>query len=68
MKLSEVFSSGTFMHKEVRLLIDLDLDDGESRKKGDVVSIIMKNHDGSYRAEDNDWACKMYDGEFEYID
>ena len=67
MKLSEYFSQARFIHRSAKLLIDLELSSGECRKVGDVVSILMKNADGSYHAEDNEFACQLFEHEFEFV-
>ena len=68
MKLSEYIEQGTFIIRDAKLLCDISLENGETRKKGDTVSILMKNKDGTYHAEDNDWACKLKRNEFEFIE
>lgn len=67
MKLSEYLLSGTFVNKPAKLLVTIDLDNGEKRKKNDVVTIVKDNGDGTFHAEDNDWACKVTRNEFEYV-
>ena len=67
MKLSEYLSSNKIMHKRAKLLIDLELDNGESRKKGDIVSILLDKGNGKYHAEDNEWACTVDKSEIEFI-
>jgi len=67
MMLSEYLSQGHVIHKKAKLLVDMKLDNGEKRKKGDVVSLVMINRDGTVHAEDNDWACKLNRDEFETI-
>ena len=67
MKLSKLLGSGRIVCKEIRLLIDIDLDDDESRKKGDIVSLIIEKNDGTFHAEDNGWACELKSEEFEYV-
>ena len=68
MKLSEMFAQGQFLgNKKGKLLKTIKLDNGESKKKGSVVSILMKNADGTYHAEDNDWACKVTADEFTFV-
>ena len=67
MKLSEYLLQGKILYKKAKLLIDLDLDNGEPRKKGDIITILKDNQDGTFHAEDNDFACKVTRNEFEYI-
>lgn len=65
--LFDLLSSGRVMHKKAKLLIDLELDNGESRKIGDIVSILLDKGDGYYHAEDNDFACTVHKSEIEFI-
>jgi len=67
MKLSEYLLQGKILNKKAKLLIDLELDNDESRKIGDIVIIVKDNQDGTFHAEDNDFACKVTRNEFEYI-
>ena len=67
MKLSDYLSKGNIIHKEAKLKIDLELDDGESRKKGDVVSVLMKFPNGTYHVEDNEFSCTVYEHEIKFI-
>lgn len=66
MKLSEFFSSGIMM-KEAKLKVDIKLDDGEQMKKGEVVSILKDYGDGTYHAEQNDFACRVNKSEIEFL-
>jgi hypothetical protein len=65
MKISEFFASG-IIHKKARLLIDINLDNGERMKAGEIVSILKDYGDG-YHAEHNDFACKVMYNEVELI-
>lgn len=67
MKLSEYLSSGKMLHRKAKLKKAIKLDNGEKRKKGDTVSIVMEFEDGTFHAEDNDWACKITKEEFTYL-
>lgn len=67
MKLSEYLLQGKMLNKKAKLKIDLDLDNDESRKKGDIISIVKDNEDGTFHAEDNGFACKVTRKEFEYV-
>ena len=53
--------------KSAILLCDVDLDNGESRKKGSIVTIMSKTKDGKFRAEHNDWSCILEANEFRYV-
>lgn len=55
------------MHKEAKLLIDISLDNEESMKAGDIISILKNYGDGYYHAEYNDFACKVHMSEIEFI-
>ena len=66
MKLSEYLTSGTFINRQAKLLIDVETED-DDRYIGDELTIIKKNEDGMYHAEDNDFAVLLYDADFEYI-
>jgi len=68
MKLSDLFSNNRIMHKKAKLLVDINLDDGESMEMGQTVSILLDYGDGSYHAEHNDFACKVFESEIEFID
>lgn len=65
MSISEFFASG-IIHKEARLLIDINLDNGEGMKAGEVV-LILKDYGDGYHAEHNDFACKVSYDEVELI-
>ena len=68
MKLSDMLNQGTILfNKKAKLKKRIKLDNGESRKKGFVVSVLMKNSDGTYHVEDNDFACKVSSDEIEFI-
>jgi len=67
MKLTEYLVQGKFINKSARLNIDISLDDGEERQAGDIITIVKDNQDGTFHAEDNEWACKVERKEFEYI-
>ena len=67
MKLSEYLLQGKILEKKAKLNIDLDLDNGESRKKGDIVTIVKDNQDGTFHAEDNEFACKVTRDEFVFV-
>lgn len=63
MKLSEYLKL-----RKGKLKNDITTADGEIRKRGDIVYILMKNSDGTYHAEDNEWACLLnYPEDFEFI-
>jgi len=65
MKLSEIlFTSERF--KKARLLKSIKLNNGEKRKNGDIID-ILKLKDGTFHAEDNNWACKVVSDEFKLI-
>lgn len=68
MKLSEYLSSGKILvGKKAKLKKRIKLDNGEVRKKGSEVSLVMEIGDGYYHAEDNDWACKVHKDEIEIL-
>jgi hypothetical protein len=67
MKLSDYLTSGQVIHKQGKLLKSIKLDNGEKRKKGDIISIVLDFEDGTFHAEDNDWACKVTKDEFKFI-
>lgn len=66
MKLSEFFSAG-IMSRKATLNIDIDLNNGESMKKGEEVRILKDYGDGHYHAEHNDFACKVHQSEITFI-
>lgn len=67
MKLSEYLKQGKVINRKAELTIDINLNNGEYRKCGDEVSIVLENSDGSFHAEDNDWACTVKRKEFSWI-
>jgi hypothetical protein len=67
MKLFEYLSQGKFINKQAKLTKSITLDNGEFRNKGDEVTIVKDNADGTFHAEDNDFACKVQFDEFKYI-
>lgn len=66
MKLSEFFSSGLMLQKAT-LKIDMNLDNGESMKKGEVVTVLKDYGDGYYHIEHNYFATKAHADEIEFI-
>ena len=67
MKLSEYLLQGKVLFKKVKLKKDIKLNNGEIRKRGDIVSLLMENENGTFHAEDNNWACRLTSDEFEVI-
>lgn len=67
MKLTEYLLQGKRVNKKAKLKIAIKLSNGERRKKGAVITIVKDNEDGTFHAEDNDWACKVTKDEFEYV-
>jgi hypothetical protein len=67
MKLSEYLLSGKMINKKAKLLKTIKLNNGEKRKKGDIIYIMKEFENGQYHAEDNDWACHITRDEFEYL-
>ena len=67
MKLSELLTQSTYINKKAKLLTDISLDNGEVRKKGDIISILLQTYDGKYHAEDNDFASRLDSNDFQYI-
>jgi hypothetical protein len=57
MGLFDLLNSGKVMHKKAKLLVDIDLDNGESRKKGDIVYVVLQLPHNQYHIEDNEFAC-----------
>jgi hypothetical protein len=71
MKLSEIFSQVMregFLNKRAMLLNEISLDNGETRKKGDVVYILSKCGENKYRAEHNEWACIVSGDEIKFLE
>lgn len=68
MKLSEYLLKGKLVNKKAKLKVDISLDNGLKRKRGAVVYIVKDNQDGTFHAEDNDWACQVIKEEFEFIE
>jgi hypothetical protein len=66
MKLSEFLSSG-IMCSKVKLLVDVDLNNGESMKAGEYGYILKDYGDGFYHFEYNDFACKVKYDEVDLI-
>lgn len=67
MKLTEFFSSGLMLNKKARLKVDISLDNGEKRNKGDEVSVLKDYGDGYFHIEHNEFACKAHKDEIEMI-
>lgn len=67
MSLFEYLLSGKTINKKAKLLKSIKLSNGEKRKKGDIVYIMKEFDNGEFHAEDNDWACKVVQKEFEYV-
>ena len=66
MKLSEFFSSG-MIHKRAKLKIDINLDNDESMKAGEIVYILKDYGNDYYHAEYNEFACKVHRSEIEFL-
>jgi hypothetical protein len=66
MNLLDYMFSGTRINKKATLTKRIKLSNGEIRKKGDEVTILLDFGDGTYHAEDNEWACKVSKNEFIY--
>jgi len=68
MSLFEYLTQGTHLYrKKGRLLQDITAEPHGVRRAGTIVCILMKNKDGTYHAEDGDWACKLEAGDFDFI-
>lgn len=67
MKLSETFNNGKIMNKKAILQVDMKLDNGEERKVGDIVSVLLDKGHGEYHIEDNDFACTATDREIKFL-
>lgn len=59
--------SGKRINKKAILTKRIKLSNGEVRKKGDEVTIVLDFGDDTYHAEDNEWACKVSAKEFKFI-
>lgn len=66
--LEQLFSNGSYFHREAELLIDIELDNGESMKAGEIGSVMFKNNDGTYHFEHNDFACRVAENEIRIIE
>lgn len=64
--LSDFISSG-FMVKRATLNQDMELNNGESMKKGEEVLIMKDYGDGTYHAEMNDFATKVHKSEITFL-
>lgn len=67
MKLSEMFRQGRVISKKAKLLVDLELDNGESMKAGGTGHLLLDYGGGYYHFENNDFACRVYENEVEII-
>lgn len=67
MKISEMFKKGKYYHRKAKLLVDLDLDNGESMKAGETGSVLLDYGNGTYHFENNDFACRVSKDEIEFL-
>jgi len=66
-QLYNMFSNYKIIHKEARLLIDIKLDNGEKRKKGDIVLVFLDKGNDEYNVENNNFACGVTNKEIEFL-
>jgi len=68
-KLSEIF--GNTINKKGILKVDIELDNGTSRKSGDIVTVLYQNSDGEYHVEDtlntDGFSCTVSNHEIDII-
>lgn len=67
MGILDMLKNNKVMNKRAKLLIDIDLDNGEARVKGDIVSVLLDKGNGQYHVEDNDFACTVSKDEIRFI-
>jgi len=59
--------SGKRIMKKAKLTRNIRLKTGIKRKINDEVTIVLDFGNGTYHAEDNEWACKVTSDEFEFL-
>lgn len=68
MRLSDIFNStNRLINKKAKLLVAIQLDDGESREIGDEVYVVIDKGHGNYHIEDNEFACEVTKDEIEFL-
>ena len=67
MGILSLLNNGRIINKKAKLLVDLTLDNGESRVVGDTVSVLIAFEDDSYHIEDNNFATKVASNEILFI-
>jgi len=67
MGLLDIINNGQLMNRQAELLVDIELDNGESRCKGDIVSVLVHKGNGKYHIENNDFSCTVSRDEFKFI-
>lgn len=67
MNISDMIFNSKIMHKKAKLLVDIELCDGERRSKNDIVSVILDKGNGKYHIEDNKFSCTVSRNEIEFI-
>lgn len=68
MGLLDMFVNNKIMvNKNARLLVDIELDNGECRNKNDIVSVLLDKGNGKYHVEDNEFSCTVSSDEIEFI-
>jgi hypothetical protein len=67
MNLLDIITSNKRCNKKARLLIDIELDNGESMKVGEEGYILIDYGNETYHFEYNDFACKVKKDEFQYV-
>lgn len=67
MSLLDMIASNKVYNKKAKLLINIDLDNGESMKKGDIGYVLIDYGNNTYHFEHNDFACKVMKHEIKFI-
>ena len=67
MSLLDMICNNKLMNKKAKLLVDIQLDDGESRKMGDEIYVLIDKGNGRYHVEDNEFSCEITKDEIEFL-
>lgn len=67
MSIFDLLRDGKIVNKKAKLLVDIKLDNGETRNIGDEVSVLISYMNGTYQIEDNGFSCTVKPNEIVFM-
>lgn len=67
MGILSMLANNKMINRQAKLLVDIELDNGEERKAGDIVHVLFDKGNNKYHVEHNDFACTVSGDEIEFI-